>query len=458
MAKIVIIGAGLTGLSTAYHLEEKGFFDYKLFEKETEVGGLCRSVMQDGFTFDFTGHLLHMSDPYFKSLIARIVGIDQFNAIVRRSFIYSHGIHTPYPFQINLHGLPEAVITDCIEGFVTRNKSRKRPRTYHQWVHKAFGAGFGKHFFFPYQKKIFAYDLRKIAHSWTGRFVPSTSLNKIIRGAISNNTDEKVGYNATFLYPKKGGIHSWVKKFSQQIINTIHTNFTVSSVDMTTNVVHFTNGHSEPFEQLISTMPLDFLVRTMKERSSTDFRKAENKLLCNSVVNFNLGIAQPNFSDKHWIYYPEKQFPFYRLGFPSTFATSMAPHGCSSLYGEFAYINKSRAFVKRMTHNALDQTKKLLGLTDNDIVTTKIIPISRAYVIYNFWREKNLAALHKRLNEQAIYSIGRYGEWKYSSMQEAILDGKKEAERITTTPEKELFFVPQSQQSMTKKTLLFNKT
>ena len=453
MAKIVIIGAGLTGLSTAYHLEKKGFFDYKLFEKETDIGGLCRSVVQDGFTFDFTGHLLHISDPYFKSLIATIVGIDTFNAIVRRSFIYSHGVHTPYPFQINLHGLPETVIADCIEGFVTRDKSRKKPRTYYQWVQKTFGAGFGKHFFFPYQTKIFAYDLRKISHLWTGRFVPSTSLNKIIRGAISNKTEEKVGYNATFLYPKQGGIHSWVKTFAQHIINPVFTNFTVESVDTITKVVHFTNGHSEPFDQLISTMPLDFLVRSMKERSSTDFHKAGPHLICNSVVNFNLGIARKNFSDKHWIYYPEKQFPFYRLGFPSTFASSMAPQGCSSLYGEFAYINKSNSFVQRMTRNALDQTKKLLKLTDNDIVTTKIISIPRAYVIYNFWREKNLTALHKGLNEQAIYSIGRYGEWKYSSMQEAILDGKKEAERIITTPKKELFFVPQPQQKHNKKNI-----
>ncbi|MGH7165590.1 MAG: NAD(P)-binding protein, partial [Nitrospiraceae bacterium] len=51
---IVIVGAGLAGLSAAFHL--KGV-PYRLFEKEHEVGGLCRSYQLDGFTFDITGHL-----------------------------------------------------------------------------------------------------------------------------------------------------------------------------------------------------------------------------------------------------------------------------------------------------------------------------------------------------------------------------------------------------------------
>jgi len=87
MAKIVIIGAGLTGLSAAYHLEKRGFSDYLLFEKEPSVGGLCRSVQQDGFTFDYTGHLLHTSDDYFRSLIQDIVGFENLNTITRRSFV-----------------------------------------------------------------------------------------------------------------------------------------------------------------------------------------------------------------------------------------------------------------------------------------------------------------------------------------------------------------------------------
>ena len=39
--KVLIIGAGLTGLSAAYHLEQAGFYDYLLLEAATTPGGLC---------------------------------------------------------------------------------------------------------------------------------------------------------------------------------------------------------------------------------------------------------------------------------------------------------------------------------------------------------------------------------------------------------------------------------
>ena len=125
MAKIVIIGAGLTGLSAAYHLEKKGFFDYKIFEKDASPGGLCRSVYQDGFTFDYTGHLLHISDPYFQSFVNTVVGMETLNSVHRRSFVYSHNVYTHYPFQVNLFGLPPATIAECIEGFVLKKQMKK---------------------------------------------------------------------------------------------------------------------------------------------------------------------------------------------------------------------------------------------------------------------------------------------------------------------------------------------
>jgi len=434
MAKIVIIGAGLTGISAAYHLEQKGFHDYAIFERDATIGGLCGTVQQDGFTFDFTGHYLHASDPYFRSMIENLVGMENLNTVTRKSFIYSHDTYTRYPFQINLFGLPETVIAECIEGFVKRNNSSKKLRTFPEWVMRNFGAGFGKHFFFPFQRKIFGYDLRKITASWTGRFVPSTSLQQIISGSIKDVDDASIGYNATFLYPKQGGIVYWVQKIADQLTNPIHTSFCVTGIDLQHKRVTFSNGHIEPFEQLISTMPLNILLKKLHERSNNSLERAANKLLCNSVINFNLGVNRPNLSEKHWIYFPEDKYPFYRMGFPSNCSNTMTPADCSSLYGEFSHVNKSAAWVKKNLEACLKMTKQLFNISDQEILTKKIMPIAHAYVIYDEWREKNIGKIHQQLEDNAVHSIGRYGEWKYSSMQEAVLDGKKIAERLTVIP------------------------
>ena len=108
----------------------------------------------------------------------------------------------------------------------------------------------------------------------------------------------------------------------------------------------------------------------------------------------------------------------------------MAPSSCSCLYGEFSALNRSKQFISQKLKYSLEQTKKHFGITEHDILTKKISHINHAYVIYDFWREKNLPHIHKRLNEYGIYSIGRYGQWKYSSMQEAILDGKAIADQL----------------------------
>lgn len=453
MARIVILGAGLTGLSAAYHLEQQGFFDYELFEKESISGGLCRSVSENGFTFDYTGHLLHINDDYFRSFIEKLVGFDQFNVIHRRSFIYSQNTFTKFPYQINLFGLPAETIAECIEGYVNRPTSpllrqgfggqanleqTVKEATFTEWVLSNFGAGFARHFFYPYQGKIFAYDIEKLTASWTGRFVPQTSLKQIIQGALQD-VEEPVGYNAQFFYPKEGGIMAWVHKIADHLIKPMHTEFCVNRIDLKKKVVYFTNGHSERYESLINTMPLDTFLHLAKETSSTNLKRALNHLKCNSVVNFNLGINKPNISDKHWVYFPETTYPFYRIGFSHNFAESMAPAGCSSLYGEFAHIGKSNEWIAQTLSTSLAQTKEWLGIDDTDIIAQKILHISHAYVIYDAWRDRNLPKLHAKLAELDVHSVGRYGAWKYSSMQEAVLDGKSIAEALIIKPASRLY-------------------
>lgn len=448
MAKIVIIGAGLTGISAAYHLEQRGFFDYELYEKEETVGGLCRSVEQDGFTFDYTGHLLHASDDYFRSLIHDLIGIENLNSIHRRSFIYSHATYTRYPYQINLFGLPENVIIECISGYINRQKARKKTPNFLEYVNEHFGKGLAQHFFSPFQSKILAYDLKDVTSSWMGRFVPKTSLEEMLAGALQDKGDAPVGYNSHFYYPKRGGIYYWIEKFAQSVQLPVYTNHTVREIDVKNKQIYFTNGNMTTYETLITTMPLDNLLNTVKESSSNNLKSAISKLACNSVVNFNVGVSRPDLSERHWIYYPEKQFPFYRIGFPHNFSQFMAPEGCSSLYGEFAYINKSNHYVQQKLEASLAQVKKLFSISKNEIATEKIIYIPRAYVIYNFWRERNLPKLLTRLAESDIHSVGRYGAWKYSSMQEAVLDGRDIVEQLTIVPARQTYYqeiVPQSQ-------------
>src|SRR5690606_25790725 len=110
---VAVIGAGPTGLSAAYHLGDESL----LVERNDTVGGWCRSLEQDGFTFDFAGHIMFSNDPYVHEMYKLLLG-DNVHWQAREAGIYSKNVFTRYPFQGALYGLPPEVIKECIMGAI----------------------------------------------------------------------------------------------------------------------------------------------------------------------------------------------------------------------------------------------------------------------------------------------------------------------------------------------------
>lgn len=452
MADVVIVGAGLTGLSMAYHLEQQGFLDYVIFEKYDRVGGLLKSVNNNGFTFDHTGHFLHINDPYVDQFFSSVIGRDGFQSVARQTAIYSHNVFTDYPFQINLYGLPTDVAAECIEGFVRRHQRIKNPTTFYDWVLKHFGPGMGKHFFFSYNQKLFGYDIKKIHPSWTGRFVPSTTLSSIIAGTIQRRPPAGVGYNSMFWYPEQGGIELLIHRLEGKLHNQVRTNHDVVAIDMVKKEVVCSNGRREPYKTLVTTMPLNTFLARVVQSSRCSYQEHARNLLCNSVVNFNLGFKSSIDFNYHWLYFPEKKYDFYRLGFWHNISRGLVPSGGAAVYGEMAYVPTlvSKKSVEQKKARAAEQILQFVAKRESDVSVNTTLELEHAYVIYNAWRQQHLARLLKQLVQSNVYSIGRYGEWKYASMQEAVLDGKRMSEAVIGLQKNRQVYVMPAQRFQTK--------
>ena len=180
--------------------------DYEIYEKENRVGGLCRTVEKDGFCFDYSGHLLHLKDPYFQSFVKDLLG-DNMNIIERNAFIYSNGVFTRYPFQANLYGLHPEVIKECLIEFVrayyeNEDMPTRSYRSFHEWIVAKLGKGIGRHFMFPYNEKLWTVPTEELTCEWMSEYVPKPGLEDVFNGTFFDQK-KGFGYNAVFWYPKK---------------------------------------------------------------------------------------------------------------------------------------------------------------------------------------------------------------------------------------------------------------
>jgi protoporphyrinogen oxidase len=422
----------MSGLSCAYHLNQGGDKDYLLVERSDEPGGLSRSIKQDGFIFDHTGHLLHLRNPYTLKLIPELLG-DNLVLNQRRAWIYSHDAYTRYPYQANLYGLPKKVIKECLKGVVEAQLRQapapaEQPEALKSWVLRTFGKGFAKHFFFPYNEKLWTVAPDVLTAEWVAPFVPKPSIQEVINGAFSDQT-KKYGYNAHFYYPKEGGIQALAFAFAKDLPN-IRLNISVSSIDLARKEATLSTGETLSYEFLVNTAPLSRFL-DMTRDIPPEIAALRKKMRWSSVYDINLGIKRPRISDKHWIYFPETKYRFYRVGFPMNFSANMTPPGHSSMYVEIAYQPDQPFDETRAIKDAIRGLLKCSLLCDeSEIVTRNILRIPIAYVTYDKSRTSLTQEILSYLNSRRVYSIGRFGGWKYSYMEEAILEGMATAEKI----------------------------
>jgi protoporphyrinogen oxidase len=182
--------------------------------------------------------------------------------------------------------------------------------------------------------------------------------------------------------------------------------------------------HTEEYEALVSTIPIPELVRRCKDLPN-EIREAATGLRCVSVYSINLGVARERVSDKHWIYFPEPEYPFYRAGFPMNFSPALGRPGCSSLYVEISHQPTEvvpPAAVLKQVRDGLERAGILRG--DDKMVVADVRDIRYAYVLFDRHRARVLPAVLAELKRWGIHSIGRYGRWEHTSMEDAISQGR----------------------------------
>lgn len=413
--KTVVIGAGVSGLATVAALAERG--DVLVLEASTEIGGYCKTVRKDGFVWDYSGHFFHFKHPEIEAwLRARMPG-QEVRTVEKRSFIDFQGKWIDFPFQKNIHQLPQQDFIECLHDLYFANQQPAEAQSsFYAMLIARFGQAICDKFLIPYNEKLYATPLSALDPHAMGRFFPHASLTDIVRNM---RAPDNRSYNSAFTYPEGGAIE-YVKAIASAVPEgAIALDEPVLSIDLDQRLVR-TARREIQFEHVVSSAPFPRLLQMANvAHDPADFS-------WNKVLVFNLGFDRKGPRDVHWVYYPNRALSFYRVGFYDNIFDSSR----MSLYVELGFAKDADVDIERERTRVLADLRAAGLVTDHQLVAEHAVVMDPAYVHIT---QKSIAE-HTRLSAElaarGVHSIGRYGGWTYCSIEDNIVEARALAARL----------------------------
>jgi protoporphyrinogen oxidase len=428
---IGILGGGLTGLTLGSLLPGS-----IVLEKEDTPGGLCRSLIDSGYTFDFGGSHIIFSNKDERLQFMLSVLEDDLVKNRRNTKIYYKGRFVKYPFENGLHDLPLEENFECLLDFLKlrlekTNGQNPEPSNLRDWFIRKFGRAIAEKYLLPYNEKIWRLKPEEMGTEWVSR-IPDPPLEDIIRSSLGLETEGYV-HQLEFYYPLKGGIQCLTDTLAGRC-GSIKSGFEVERVSRTPDGFDVSgNGESYDFETLISTIPLTTLAKVY-EGTPSDVVEAAEGLRFNSLVTVMLGIDHPKINDFSWVYFPRREDGiFYRASFPSNYSSETTPDGKSSVMTEITCFRNDETWTMsdvELVDSVVSSLHKN-GLIDRERVEfSRVMRSDHAYVVYDLDYQGNVSKLRKFFSGEGIELCGRFGEFEYLNMDACMERARQLALRI----------------------------
>lgn len=452
--RILILGAGPCGLGAAWRLHEQGHGDWQLLEAAEEAGGLASSCVDgQGFVWDLGGHVVFSHYEYFDRVLDDLLG-DQWVEHQRESWVWMRKRFIPYPLQNNIHRLPPEDREACVRGLLALDAGAgdpTPPANFGQWIDRAFGAGLAEVFMRPYNRKVWAYEPERLNARWVGERVAPVDVKRVLSNLAHQRDDVSWGPNTRFRFPLHGGTGAIWRALGQRLPSErLAFNTVVNRIDTRDRRVYARDGRSWGYDRLISTIPLDVLLRGLSDQPELSGSAGGLVHSSTHVVGLGLeGVLPAELATKCWMYFPEPEVPFYRV----TVFSNYSPHNVprpgveSSLMAEVSESPEKAVDSARVVDEVHEGLCRA-GLVDRGmpVVSRWHRRLEHGYPTPFVGRDELLGRIDPALRALGIHSRGRFGGWKYevSNQDHAFMQGVEAVDHLLHGEEERTYHQPEA--------------
>jgi len=310
---------------------------------------------------------------------------------------------------------------------MVRWKTNKVRQNFEEYSQSTFGNYLTQVFVRPYNEQLFGVSLSELNTDWLGDYLPKSSRYKILLSAIRVN-HFGYGRNSIFFYPREGGISTLAENLSDSLKLKPMYNRTLKKIILNNNTAVLNDDSEIQYDFLINTIPLaDFLSKC--DSLPFEILEAAGCLKKRSTTLLHLLVKGKTKRKDHWIYIADSKIPFYRITFPGNINLANCPEGYFALTIEYGGEVLNRDLVMKESIATLERIEILEK--NNLIIEFYWRLIDCGYVIYDQHRKSALEKILPFLEFKQIFSVGRYGAWEYSNMEDAILHGKNIAGKLS---------------------------
>ena len=424
----LILGAGMTGLAAARASGNP------VLEAAPDPGGICSSYYvrpgagiplprkpEDGEVYRFEkggGHWIFGGDPMVLSWIESLSPTKRYT---RRSAVYfaKNAVTVPYPLQDNLRFLDPAVSSKVLQeiGAPAESRPDSRRGTMRHWLRDGFGDTLCDLFFDPFHERYTGGLYRRIAPQ--DAYKTPIDPAKVREGARAETTSS--GYNVSFAYPCEG-LDVLARRMAEGC--DVRYGCRVVSVDTHRKRVNLADGQQLGYRRLMSTLPLNKTLRLAGLRTEAPGDPYT------SVLVLNIGARRgPRCPVDHWVYVPDADAGFHRVGFYSNIDADFLPAPADgsrdrvSLYVEKAFpggARPGRAAVDACANETVAELRRWGWIEETDVVHPTWIDVAYTWRHPgSSWKDEAL----RILEERDISMIGRYARWSFQGIADSVRDG-----------------------------------